>query len=763
MSEIEEAKRGSKFVLRLAAFCLAAAAIYPVMNWVKTQGHATSQELEDKYKSGVEGYEEIFARAIRQMKAGDYQPALDTLHSVDPHSLVKDLQAEWYITKSQIFQIRAESYRNEALREKFALKAIYMSKRALEVGVSDETMINLELNQAHLFTYSQQWEKAFDIFKKVEEATFVPEKRWEYRMRMVDCLVQLGRRREAVSILESIAEESDDEMVWAKAVRNQGDFLLELAKEDKGELKIDVEEKVRALYKEVIKETPPLNRERKKAEVSLLRLYAKNNELGSTYDLANHIKKVSNAEHFSAEVLLILSDLEVRRNNVPQAIKYLKSCLEEYPDLKSGQSALIRYYSLLKKIDAWEAAFDAGESLIRTVRDDPGDWIPVCLDLMVRKDSFYEHLNFNNLSKKYFKRALEMMTRCSEVNRPDVQECANFAIASLYYQQGDHYNADVQLSKYIKEPDYIRFREQAHYLYLKNAKNGAKPETVVALRARLYLNNTFDSVNSNEVLLALSQAYFSLEMFDEALMEAKRIYLKFAETASKDLEGPKARQLIETISIMGMCYDRLGQSDKTDKLFNIWIDQFVNTSDVGNVFLTWARLAAEKKQYYEAVRRLNLILPYLKEHQDNLRIESWKTIYRLALKDSSKITPSLSQMRKVAYDKFISKADKQVLFTELSKAHLRQYMDDPPIMLLKELKSIDKIRNGLLIDKSIIIKWLSKSMEVVDPSVVKDVFQKYLIGSGHAKYESEELISNLKELEKQLENHDRLEKDSLDI
>ena len=313
------------------------------------------------------------------------------------------------------------------------LKAIYMSKRALEVGVNEETTANLELNQAHLFTYSDQWDKAFEIFKEVEQKTFVPERRWEYRLRMVDCLIQLNRLQEAVDILASISEESDDEMTWAQATRRQADLLMQIAEQEKGEGKIDVEEKVRALYQEVIDETPPVNVERKAAEVSLLRLYAKNNEVGSTYDLANHIKKVANAEQFSAEVLLILSDLEVRRNDIPQAIKYLKNCLEEYPDLESGKSALVRYYALLKRIEAWDAAFDAGESLIKSVRDDPRDWIPVAVDLTIKEGSFYDHLNFDNMSKKYFERSLKMMERCLDVQNPEVQECANFAIACLYF------------------------------------------------------------------------------------------------------------------------------------------------------------------------------------------------------------------------------------------------------------------------------------------------------------------------------------------
>jgi phage gpG-like protein len=138
---------------------------------------------------------------------------------------------------------------------------------------------------------------------------------------------------------------------------------------------------------------------------------------------------------------------------------------------------------------------------------------------------------------------------------------------------------------------------------------------VVVVRARRYLHEFPVGKYYQDALASMLDAYFNMELYDSALEVAKRLYMD--DLMKRNSNGKPGKYWIETVARIGECYAKTGNLEKANTILRDNAKAILASEDPYNAFRIWAGLAAERGQYFEAMRRLDIAHPYVKSRRNS--------------------------------------------------------------------------------------------------------------------------------------------------
>jgi len=139
-------------------------------------------------------------------------------------------------------------------------------------------------------------------------------------------------------------------------------------------------------------------------------------------------------------------------------------------------------------------------------------------------------------------------------------------------------------------------------------------------------------------------------MYSEAITVSKKIYVDEMNTAKLERENSFNQNLwLKTVAIIGLCYEKLGYYDKSNKIVRAYSERLLKTPFAAEVFLGWAEIAAEKGQLQEAIRRIEVVLPYARGVDEKAQLHVAQYLLKLqlgAIKDFNKAKKLLDIIEK---------------------------------------------------------------------------------------------------------------------
>ena len=221
------------------------------------------------------------------------------------------------------------------------------------------------------------------------------------------------------------------------------------------------------------------------------------------------------------------------------------------------------YYELLKKRQEWARAFNLGHTITQS---------NVSLDSKIKiiQDLYSGEplIENNDLTLPGAQVKVQKMLDSIVTNDHEILSILQFARASDKFSQGKYYEADKHFSEYLQTPGFNEFKEQAHFYYLMSSVNAGLPPVVQALRAKLYLNNTYNAKRSQQVMIYLMSAYYDMDLWDKSIDAAMKVFVNEIVRMGEENENYQASdEWLKAVTRIGQSYERLGQNTKAQSVF----------------------------------------------------------------------------------------------------------------------------------------------------------------------------------------------------
>ena len=118
-------------------------------------------------------------------------------------------------------------------------------------------------------------------------------------------------------------------------------------------------------------------------------------------------------------------------------------------------------------------------------------------------------------------------------------------------------------------------------------------------------------------------AYYDMDLWDKSIDAAMKVFVNEIVRMGEENENYQASdEWLKAVARIGQSYERLGQNTKAQSVFNTWSKEFRKSPYAASIYADWAKIASDKGQHREALRRLNIILPYIKKPEDYLLLIS---------------------------------------------------------------------------------------------------------------------------------------------
>jgi TolA-binding protein len=224
-----------------------------------------------------------------------------------------------YAAALPLFHLSAAKSKEAAV----ALSARYFEARCLEaIGHKDE---------------------ACDIYQAVAETKNPNPYREDARRTAASIALARGRKADALTQYEALANETEKPALKAEATVRAGLIAVDLAQAEKGKLDKAMAEKAMTLLKKG-RSLPEAGRWRALAQVGILRLQYQLGEYGQVVD--DYKKVLQNVpEEARAEVMLFAANAERQLGHAPEAEALYREIMDKYPSREEARDA--RYQRLI--------------------------------------------------------------------------------------------------------------------------------------------------------------------------------------------------------------------------------------------------------------------------------------------------------------------------------------------------------------------------------------------------------------------------------
>ncbi|MCM8530356.1 MAG: hypothetical protein NE330_04280 [Lentisphaeraceae bacterium] len=684
---------------------------------------------------------------------GNFEVARKTLKKLNPNNLNSDLKAKWFTTMTKVYQMEAEVYPKN--KQFLIMQALTYAQRGILAGAKQVVKDNLNQMKAQLFMMNEQWEPAAEIYQELQSRTKSPRNRWKYRLLIAKSYKKLKRYDDSIKLLDSVIDETDEENTWANALRRKADIVYTVSqiKHDISELPFNPSETVltqtvnsavknmntlleaEGYYRELMENIPSnVHPEKMKAMEKLLEIYVNRGQTVDAYKYANLLKRAAGDRPYTAPVFMQMAKLELRRDNLKRAESYLLRLIKSHPENKLTEPALLNYYQLLKRNKEWARAFHVGYTITQAN-------ISVSSKIEIIKDlTMGEALIANNdLSTKDVQAKVNQMFDSIITNNHEMHSILAFAKASNQFKLEDYYKSDIHFTEYLQTPGFSQFKEQAHYYYMLSAVKAGLPPVVQALRAKLYLNNTYNAKRSQEVMLYLMSAYYEMDLWDKSIDAAMKVFVNEIVRMGEEKDKYKASaKWLKAVARIGQSYERLGQDTKAQSVFTTWAGEFKKSPYAASIYADWAQIAADKGQHREALRRLNIIAPFVEDPTDFLLIISMSCIQKLkvndksAWKDAEALVKQLPKKKKKLGEKKVD-----FLLKEIHTAMIENAIEHTPEKAENSFNlALNKYKNDPW-PYNLVINWLQKNIDSPNFNKINSFLQKSVSGPLSALNEGE--------------------------
>jgi tetratricopeptide (TPR) repeat protein len=753
LKKINKPSSKSSKKLKLAAMVAGSLTALIALPVIRLQVIKYAETREQEKRKNELDADKYLDECLTMAAEGNFLIARNSLHRLNPHKMKSTLKAKWFTTMTKIYQMQANV--NTDNQQFYIMQALTYAQRGLMAGANQNVRDNLQQMKAQLFILNEQWEAAAAIYEDLQTRTKTPRDRWKYRLTIADCYRNLDEYDKAIRLLDSVIDETDEESTWANALRRKADILhrktqikhnisnvpfdpsnnlltytVNTSLENMGIL-LEAEQYYLELVKGISVNVHP---DKMKALEKLLEIYVNRGQTLESYRYANLLKKASGDRPYSAAVYMHMARLEVSRNSLDKAERYLTRLINSHPESPQTEPALIDYYELLKKKKEWAKAFRLAHKITQSAVG-MNTKIHVIQDLVLGGIL----IENNDLSAKDTQNKVTAMFDSIETDDNEQQGILEFARASNEFTLGHYYNSDVHFSKYLRTPGFNVYKEQAHYYYLLSAVKANLPPVVQALRAKLYLNNTYNSKHSQEAMLYLMSAYYDMDLWDQSIDAAMKVFVNEIVRMGEEHENYKASdEWLKAVARIGQSYEKLGEDTKAQSVFTTWSKEFKKSPYAASIYADWAQIASDRGQHREALRRLNIIMPFIKKPNDFLLLVSMSCIQKLKVNDANAWKEAKALVQQLPKKK--KKLDPQKverLLKDIHIAMLENAIEHHPEKAEETFNLTLKKYNGSPWPYNLIIKWLHKNRDSKNFKDINVFLQKAVSGPLSALNEGE--------------------------
>jgi hypothetical protein len=714
----------------------------PVIHKQATTFGDERQKEKDAHELSTEIY---INNCLLDAENGDYIVARTNLLRKKPGALNKRLRTKWYVAMTSIYH--AEAKTDKKNRMFLVMNALNFAEKGKKSVENREAMDNLEMVQAKLYMLNNQWEKASELLRDLETRSRSPHKRWLIRMEIAHCYKMTRKNIDAINILSTVIEETDDDDIWAESIRRKSDLYWEMSIQEttKQEYRFNPEKNYltdtvkatmgrysysfKALkgYNEIIDTiTVNYHPEKMKALEKVLEIHVNNGDVNQAYFIANLIKRTSADRPYSAAAYHSMAELEMQRHNLNRTSSFIKRLIKIHPESHHTHIAVKRYYNELKKAKLWDQLFSLSKKAVHTLTFQDLK-IAILRDLLLGQKNLLSHINIKNPKVA---KEVEAMLNKIDSKIPAELSVLNFAKASFYYSTGQYYKADVEFSNYLINPLYEEFIELSHYYYLVSAVKSQKPAVIRSLRAKLFLNNTYDNNHSQDVMLYLMSAYYDMGLWNESIDAAMKVFVNEIVRMGKQHENYQANpQWLKAVARIGQSYEKTDRIKEAEKVFSTWADEFTKSPYAASIYQDWANLAASKKRHKESIRRFNLIIPHLKDQKDFLTIISLRNVQKLKSNDPNARKEAQVLLKRLPMKvNLLGQQSVEELEEQIHKALLENYIASDPDNIEKIFEQVFLKYQEKEWPYELAIKWLQININEGNYKKAKTFAKKSLLG-----------------------------------
>lgn len=726
----------------IATAVVVSAAIIPFVHQASQEFAKERNQVKDINLRNINRY---FNECRKQADEGNFILARKNLLKLKPAALKPDLQGVWFETMTNIYFKEARA--NPSKRNFLVMNALNYAQRGIDANPTREMVDTMSKIKAELYLLNNQWEPASELLMKLEARSITPRDRWQYRMDAALCFKNLKMDEKAIQLLDSVIDETDEQEIWAEAMRRKADIYL-MATQNKyskngyafNPEKPAVEEfisrsieqfsntnKAQAIYQQVVDEIHHnMHPEKLKAMVQLLEIYVQKGQAQEAYAIANAIKRSAADRPASAAVYLNMARLEMRRGNIDRAATYIDRLITTHPAHPYMGLAFDEYFSKLKETGQWQKAFELSYRIVQAPVQD-NIRLKIIEELQLGNNKLLSHLD---LKDKGIRKEIEYILDSTSNPLPADMEIILFSKASLSFVTNDFYMTDILMSKYLREISYEKYREQAYYYYLVSAVNSNKPPIIRALRSRIYLNNTYNSQRSQDVMLYLMAAYYDMGMWEESIDAAMKVFVNEIVKMGEQKENYKAsNEWLKAVARIGQSYEKIGRKADATNVFDTWAPEFKKSPYAATIYRDWAELASENKQHHEALRRYNVIMPYVSKPDEFLELACLRSIQKLKINSENARKEANSLVKKLPTKIDLLPEDK---IEDLKRRIYQGLLENT---LKYDQPNLEKLFNKILENYksepwpyTFMIKWLQENLNTPEYKNVNKFFQSVVAG-----------------------------------
>ncbi|MEN9361356.1 MAG: hypothetical protein RL095_2891 [Verrucomicrobiota bacterium] len=628
--------------------CCAAAGIaaWQVVSLAGAKARAKSEEVSSsaKIKDGDLGRWIEDSRLAARRKSPE--TALAMLNRLRVEDLPQHHRGPWYAAKAECLRLQSERCTDPQERDALANAALSTIELARHEGLPRAAEETERSASVRLQMSTGSWNEAIKQLGELEQLALTAEKRWSLRTMQADCLAKLGRLAAAATLLGSIAEEAshgDDPRsieLWADTLVRKAE-LHAAAAEGETAPKDSTPEAFRrnqlalceAECRALMNNLPGDASQRLRGETLLLRLLCERGEVTESYDIANHLRDVAKSASYGAESLVHLARLEESRGNIKTAREYLTMCVTDYPEHDFVKVAELRHYQLLINRGLWNEALDIGWVICRGPLHDPRR-LDILKSLLPDERCLTAHLNLAAKDAEAPKRREKIEEMLLSIEKDgdsrdsDFMESLHVARSMFALECEQWQDADRLCARYLANPSWRKYVERIQRLYVESSVRAGASPAVRAVRAKIYINSSFDETRTSEVIIILLNAFAEMELWAECVDTAKKVMKKQFSQLGKVQAGADQNSVM-AIAILAHAYEKTGESAASNQLFSIWKSQFVAHPMAFDIYHKWAAAAAARGQHAEAVRRLNVAAPYFTRSADRVRLRAFRAAQNL--------------------------------------------------------------------------------------------------------------------------------------
>ena len=736
--QIELAKKVGTIVFALG---ISAGVIMSIHNSSKEFAEDRRAEKEKNLKN-INHY---FNECKKQAEEGNFAMARKNLFKITPDALKPALKARWFETMTEIYFKEARAFPEK--RDFLVLNALNYAQRGLDTFPDRETADSLSKIKAELYLLNKQYKPASEILLNLEARSTSPKDRWQYRMDAALCFKNLKMNDEAIRLLNSVIDETDEQEIWAQAMRRKGDIYLKNTDTtpdnysynfepstsivpvliDQSVAQYNSANKAQAIYQEVVDEIQHnMHPEKIRSLVRLLDIFVQKGSVQEAYAVANAIKRAAANRPEAASVYTSMAKLEARRGHLERAATYIDHMVVSHPAHPLMQDAFNSYYSQLKKAEKWDTAFDLVFKLSAAPTTNKIR-VQIIEDFHLGEGKLLQHID---MSKKENQKKVTSIIESLVLPTEEHKEIILFAKASFYYATQNYYMADVLFSKYLKEVIYEKYREKAFYYYLVSAVQDNKPPILRALRAKIYLNNTYDESRSQDVMLYLMAAYYDMGMWEESIDAAMKVFVNEIVKMGEEKENYHANEeWLKAVARIGQSYERIGRKADASNVFDTWAPEFKKSPYAASIYRDWAELASSNKQHHEALRRYNVIIPYVTKPEEFLELASLRCIQKLKINHETGRKEGYAFVKKLpAKVDLLGQEKIDTLTREIYMALLENSLTHDQANIEKLLTKILSIYKEEPWPYTFMIKWLQNNLDNPEYKNINKYFQNAVSG-----------------------------------